>query len=154
MANGLAPIRRLEADGEFAFAGDHEIRCTVLVAERVTADHDGPRPARHQPWHICDDDRLAEDGSVENVADGAVGRTPHFLEAELLYPRLVGGDGRAFDADAILLDRLGRFDGNAVLSRVATLDAKIVIAQPDVEIGQDQPFLDEPPDDAGHLVAV
>jgi hypothetical protein len=54
----------------------------------------------------------------------------------------------------VLLDRLGRLDGDPVLRLVAFLDAEIVIKELDVEIGQDQPFADPLPDDAGHLVAV
>jgi hypothetical protein len=37
---------------------------------------------------------------------------------------------------------------------VALLDREVVILQIDVEVGQDQPFADPLPDDAGHLVAV
>ena len=65
-----------------------------------------------------------------------------------------GRDGGAFDADAVLLDRLGRVDRDLVVGRVAVLDAEVVIFELDVEIGQDQLLLDEVPDDAGHLVAV
>ena len=43
---------------------------------------------------------------------------------------------------------------NLVVGAVAVLDAQIVILQIDVEIGKDQLFLDEVPDDAGRLVAV
>jgi hypothetical protein len=74
--------------------------------------------SRDQPRHVLDDDRLAEDGAAKDVADRAVGRLPHLLEAEFLDPRLVGRDGRAFDADAILLDRLGRLD--VILSSVSS----------------------------------
>jgi hypothetical protein len=49
------------------------------------------------------DDRLAEDDAAEDVADRAVGRLPHLLEAELLDARLVGRDGGALDADAVTL---------------------------------------------------
>src|SRR3954449_10281609 len=36
--------------------------------------------------HVLADDRFAEDRAAENVADGAVGRAPHLLQAELLHP--------------------------------------------------------------------
>lgn len=32
---------------------------------------------------VGDHNRLAEDGSVENVSDGAIGALPHLLEIEL-----------------------------------------------------------------------
>ncbi len=41
---------------------------------------------------------------------------------------------------------------SSVASRFST--DEVVILQVDVEIGQDQAFLDQRPDDAGHLVAV
>ena len=67
---------------------------------------------------------------------------------------LVRRDRRAFDADAVSLDRLRRLDRDLVVRRVAVLDAEVVIFQVDVEIGVDQLVLDELPDDPGHLVAV
>jgi len=87
-------------------------------------------------------------------ADRAVGRAVHLLEVEFLHARLVGRDGRALHADAELLDRVGGIDGDLVLRLVALLDAEVVIPEVDVEIGQDQLFLDEGPDDPRHLVAI
>ena len=139
---------------QLAGAGDEEVGRLILVAEGVAADDDRVGPARDQPRHVLDHDRLAEDDAAQDVADRAVGRFPHLLEAEFLDPRLVGRDRRAFDADAMLLDRLGRLDRDLVVGLVALLDAEIVIEQVDVEIGQDQPLADPLPDDPGHLVAV
>ena len=90
----------------------------------------------------------------EDVADGAVRRAIHLLEVELLHPRLVGRDGRAFDGDADPLGRLRRVDRDLVAGLVALLHAEVEIQELDVEIGMDQLVLDELPDDAGHLVAV
>ena len=143
-----------ELDRELALAGHVEIGGAVLVAVGVAADDDRLRPARHQARHVAADDRLAEDDAAEDVADGAVRRLPHLLQAELLHPRLVGRDGGALDADAVLLDRLRRVDRHLVVGRVAVLDAEVEIEELDVEIGVDQLVLDELPDDAGHLVAV
>ena len=77
-----------------------------------------------------------------------------FLRPNSFDPRLVGRDRRAFDADAMLLDRIGRIDGDLVVGRVAILDRQVVIEEVDVEIGQDQPLADPLPDDPRHLVAV
>ena len=82
------------------------------------------------------------------------GRAPHLLQAELLDPRLVRGDGGALDADAVPLDGVGRVDGDLVVGGVAVLDAEVVVLEVDVEVRVDQAVLDELPDDAGHLVAV
>ena len=46
------------------------------------------------------------------------------LEAELLDARLVGRDRRALHADAVLLDRVGRVDGDLVVGLVALLDRR------------------------------
>ena len=54
----------------------------------------------------------------------------------------------------MLLDGVRRGHGDLVLGGVAVLDAEIEVEQVDVEVGQDQPILDELPDDPGHLVAV
>ena len=39
---------------------------------------------------LSHDDRLTEDGAAEDVADGAVRRAPHFLQAELFDARSSG----------------------------------------------------------------
>jgi hypothetical protein len=101
----------------------------------VPADDDWIGPARDQSGHIVDHDRFAEHDTAEDVTDRAIRRTPHFLEAEFLNPLLVRRDRRAFDADAMLLDRLCRLDGDPILGLVALLDAEVVIDQINVEIG-------------------
>ena len=150
----LAAVLRRVRERQRALAGHDHVGRAVLVAEGVAADHDRLGPAGHQPRHVGDHDRLAEDHAAEDVADRAVGRAVHLLQAELLHARLVGRDRRALDADAVLLDRFGRFDGDAVVGRVAALDAQVEVAQLDVEVGKDQLVLDERPDDPRHLVAV
>jgi hypothetical protein len=91
------------------------------------------------------DDRLAEHHAAQNVADGAVGRAPHFLEAELFHAGFVRRDGRAFHADAVMLDGFGGIDGDLVVGLVAFFDREVVVFQVDVQIGQDQLVLDELP---------
>ena len=142
------------AQRELGLGRHPDVGGAILVAIGVAADDDRLGPARHQARHVLADDRLAEDHAAEDVADGAVGRTPHFLEIEFLHARLVGRDGGAFDADADLLVHFGRVDGDLVVGLVAFLDAEVVIEQVDVQIGMDQLVLDELPDNAGHLVAV
>jgi hypothetical protein len=53
----------------------------------------------------------------------------------------------------VALDGVGGVTCDLVVGGVAVLDTEVVVLQLDVEIRQDQPFLDELPDDAGHLVA-
>ena len=65
-----------------------------------------------------------------------------------------GRDRRALDADAVLLDGVGRVDGDLVVGLVALLDAEVEVLQVDVEVREDQLVLDERPDDPRHLVPV
>ena len=148
------PSSPTKRDGELALAGHAEVGGAVDVAIGVAADDDRLGPARHEPRHVAADDRLAEDDAAQNVADGAVRRLPHLLEVELLHPRLVGCDGRAFDADAAGLDGISGIDGDLVVGGVAVLDAEVEGEQRQVEIRLDQLLLDHLPDDPRHLVPV
>jgi hypothetical protein len=76
----------------------------------VAADDDRLRPVRHDPRHVLADDRLTKDRAADAVAQRAVRRRVHPGQVELVDERLVGGDVGAFDADAVLLDRVGRVD--------------------------------------------
>ncbi len=51
-----------------------------------------------------------------------VGGLPHLLELELLDALLVGGDGRALDADVALLDGLSGINGdlNGIREQIKT----------------------------------
>ena len=131
-----------------------EIGGAVLVAKSVAADHDGFGPTGHKAGDVLADDRLAEDHATEDVADGAVGRFPHLFQAKLLDPLFVGRDRRAFHCNADFLGHLGAVDGDLIVGAVALFDAEVIIQKVEIEIGQDQLFLDEIPDDPGHLVAV
>ena len=143
-----------KGDGELAFAGHPEIGGAIDVAESMTADHDRLGPPGHQPRDVLADDRLAEDDAAENVADGAVRRLPHLLEAELLHPRFVRRDRGAFDPDPAGLDGMGGLDCDPVLGQVAIVDAEIEVEQGEVEIRNEQLLLDQLPNDPRHLVPV
>ena len=105
--------------------------------EGMASDDDGLRPARDEARHVFADDGFAEHGAVEDVADRAVGRFPHFLEVEFFHAGFVGRDGGALDADAVFLDGFRGFDRDFVVRRVAVFDSKIVVFQIHVEIRQD-----------------
>ena len=143
-----------ELQRDRALAGEAEVGGAILVGVGVAADDERLGPAGHQPRHVLADDRLAEDHAAQDVADGAVGRLPHLLELELFDARLVRRDGRALDADAVLLGGVGGIDGHLVVGLVAILDAEVVVLEVHVEVGVDQLVLDELPDDARHLIAV
>ncbi len=150
----VSPSFADKLDRQRALAWEAEVGGPILVAVSVTADDDGLRPTGHQAGHVAADDGLAEDDAAEDVADGAVGALPHLLQIELFDARLVRRDGRALDADAVLLDGVGRVDGDLVARRVAVFDRKVVVFEVHIQIRMDQLVLDQLPDDAGHLVAV
>jgi len=79
VGDGLAAVLGRERHRQLARRGNEEIRGLVLVAVSVPAHHDRLRPGRHQAGNVLADDGLAEDGAAEDVANGAVGRAPHFL---------------------------------------------------------------------------
>ena len=139
---------------KLAFAWHAEIGGAILIAKGVTADDDWLGPSRHQAGHVLAEDRLAEDHPAENVADGAIRRSIHFVQVEFLHARFVRRDGGAFDRDADLFGGFGGIDRDLVARLVALFDAEVEIEQVDVEIREDQLFFDELPNDPGHLVPV
>ena len=154
MLDRLGTIFRSEGDGERACPRNLEISGLILVAERMSGYHDRFGPAGNQTRNVAHHDRLAENGSAENIANGAIGGLPHLLQAEFLDTRLVRRDGGALHADMLTLDGLRRVDGHLIVGSIAVFDAEIVIFEIHVEVRKDQAILDVFPDDAGHFVAV
>ena len=150
----LAAVVGGEGHRDGAGARHLEVGRLVLIAVGMTADDDRLRPTGDELGDVRADDRLAEHDAAEDVADRAVRRPPHLLQAELLDPGLVRRDRGALDADAVTLDRLGGVDRDLVLGGVTVFDAEVEVVELDVEVRQDQAILDELPDDPRHLVAV
>ena len=63
-----AVLRRIH-ELELPRARRKEVRCTVLIAERMAADNDGLHPSWDGSRNALEDDWLAEDGAAEDVAD-------------------------------------------------------------------------------------
>ena len=143
-----------ELHRQHALAGELDVGSAVLVAEGVAANDDRLGPAGNQTRHVLADDRFAEDHTAEDVADGAIRRLPHFLEPEFLHAGFIRRNGGALDADAVLLDRVGRVDGDLIVGLVAVLHPKVVVFELHIEERVDQFVLDVLPDDPGHLVAI
>ena len=154
MLDGLGAVFGSEGDGELTGAGNLEVGGLVLVAERMTGDDDGLCPTRDQPGDVAHDDRFAENGASENIADGAIGGLPHFLKAEFLDACLIGGDGGALDADMLTLDCFGGVDRDLIVGGVAILDAQIIVVKVHVQIGEDQSVFDVLPNDTSHFIAI
>ena len=152
--NRLAAVLGREHELQLARLRDHQVRGLVLVAMRMSANDNGFFPTGDQTGDPRDDDGLAEHRAAQNVADGAVGRQPHLLQAEFGHTSLVRSDGGTFHADTVLFDGIGRVDGDLVVCFVTGLDAQVVVLQVDVQVRVDQLVLDAGPDDSGHFVAV
>lgn len=71
------------------------------------------------------------------MTDGTVRAPPHLLQLEFFYTSFVRGDSSALDTDVVLLDGLGRVDGDLIVSlRVGRRSISIGVA--DCEVASDQ----------------
>src|SRR6185369_8092875 len=104
-----------------------EIRRLILIAKRMTADDDRLIPTLHIARYITADNRLAENRAIQNIADSAVGRLPHLFEVELFHTRFIRCNSGAFYPHTVLLDGIGRFNRDFILSFVAVFDRQIKI---------------------------
>ena len=106
----LTAVVGLKLQGQLTGARHQKIRRPVLITEGMAADDDGFCPPRHQPRDVFADDRLAEDGAADDIAQRSVRRTPHLFGAEFL-------------------DRVGGVDGDLVVGVVAAGNRQIAIFQ-------------------------
>ena len=111
-------------------------------------------PMVHHARDILADDGLAEDGAIQDIADGAVGALPHLLEAKFGDPSFVGGDGGALNGDTVLPGCVGRIDGDLIVGLVPLLDGKIVILEINIQVRENEALADPLPNNARHLVSV
>ena len=137
LGGGVGTIIGSELELDFARLGDGVVLAAVLVAVSVTAHNDGLGPAGHKTRDVANDNGLTEDGSVEDVANSAVGALPHLLEAELFNTGLVGGDGGALDTNLGALHGLGAVNGDLVAGLVTVLNRKIVVLGLQVDVRVD-----------------
>ena len=137
-----------------ARTGDAVLHGLVNVAVSVTGDGDGLLPAGDHRLDLGDEDRGAEDRTVQRRADGGVGGLPHLLQVVLLHPLEVGGDGGALHAHVVDFDGLGRLDGDLVIGLVPVGQTQVIILRVQLHEGQNQLLLDHGPEDAGHFIAV
>ena len=73
---------------------------------------------------------------------------------EFLNSSLIRGDGGALDAHFAVLDGLGRFKGDPVVSLVPVLNSEVKVLNVEIKEGMDELVLDVLPEDSGHLVTV
>mmetsp|Transcript_23346 Transcript_23346/g.41461 ORF Transcript_23346/g.41461 Transcript_23346/m.41461 type:complete len:385 (+) Transcript_23346:275-1429(+) len=152
--HGFRSISGGEGHLKLSRAGDTEIGGLVLVTKGVAANDDGLGPAGNEAGDVLANDRLTEDGAIENVAEGAVGALPHLLQVELNNAGFIRGDGGALDTNIVLLNGLSSIKGDLIVGSIPIRKTKIVVENVQVQVGKDELFLNHGPDDPGHLIAV
>ena len=163
-AGAVEVVDRLAAQLRAVVVGEHQLRLTgagdavlhrlIYVAVGVAGDGDGLFPAGHHRLHTGNEDGGAEHRAVQRRTDGGVGGLPELLEAVLLLPLIVGGDGGALHAHVQALDGLRRLPGHGILRPVPVGQGQVVVLGVQVYKGLYQLVLYHPPQDVGHLIAV
>ena len=153
LSKGIAVLAG-EDELRLALFGDAVLGALVQVAVRMTGNGDRLLPVLHDRLDAVDGDRGAEDGAVEDSTDGAVRALPHLMEMVLFHALCVRGDGRALDADAVLLDRLAGILGDLVTGLVTERQAEVVVLGLQIYERKNELIFDHLPEDSGHFVAV
>ena len=121
------PVGPLEADRQFALAGDAEIGRPVLVAKGMPADNDRFGPAGDQRGMLRQmiGSRKITPPRILRIVP--LGDRHIFFELEFLHPGLVGGDGGAFDAYPHAPDRLRCFNRHHIRGCIPLHDPQIEV---------------------------
>ena len=143
-----------ESDLELSCFRCDKVRGTILITEGMSANDDWLGPSWHESGHVVDNDGLTEDGSIELVTDGSIGRLVHGLEIELLDSGLVRGNGGTLDSNLVLLDCIGSIQSHLVVGCISVLHAEVVVVDLEIQVRQDKRVLDLLPDDSGHLITI
>jgi len=120
--------------------GRNTVLASILVTERVSTDDDRFFPTWHQTWDIFNDDRLAEDSAIKDVANGTIRGLPHLLEVEFFDSALIRGDGGTLNSDLVLEHGVGTVNSDLIIGSVTVLDREIIVFCFQVNIGVDVLF--------------
>ena len=134
--------------------GYNVILAAVLITESVSSDDDWLGPAWNALGNIFDDNRLPEDGAVEDVSDGSVWTLPHLLKAELFDTTLIWGDSGALYSNLVLHGSVSSINRDLIISGITRGNRQVIVLSLQVEVRVDVALLDPLPDDAGHLVTI
>jgi len=151
---GLSSIVGDEVNLEFTRSVDNEISSFVLITKSMSSDDNGLGPAGNELGDILAKDGFSEDGTVEVVSDGTVGRLPHFLKLEFLDSILIGSNGGAFNTDLAFFDGLGGIESDLIVGFVSILHTEIKVLDVEIKEGSDEVIFDLLPDDSGHLITI
>lgn len=108
----------------------------------MSSDYDRFLPSSDQPGNVLAYDGFSEHGAAEHVPDRTVGTLPHLLQLEFLDSLLVRRDGRALNADIVLLHGLGTVQRHLVVGQVTVLHAQIEDVELDVQERQNELLFD------------
>ena len=111
----------------------------------MTGNGDGLLPGAHRGADGIDQNGGAEDRSVKDRTDGAVGALPHLGEVILLHALAVGGDGGTLDGDAVLLGGVCRVKGHLIAGPLSFGKPEVVIFGLQVDEGKEKLLLDHLP---------
>jgi hypothetical protein len=88
----------------------------------MTTNNDWLGPAWNQARNICTNNWLSEDSTVQDITNGSIGRLPHLFKLELSNAFLIRSNGCTFDTNLVLLDCVGRLNGDLVIGGVSVLN--------------------------------
>ena len=103
------------------------ILASVLITISMSADDNWLGPSWHKSRDVGNDNWLSEDGTIENVSNGAVRTLPHLLETELLDPAFIRSDGSALNTNLALLNSLCSINCNLIVSCISALDRQVEV---------------------------
>ena len=82
---------------------DNIILAPILISECMSTNNDGLCPSWDKSWDVRNDDWFSEHGSIKNVSNSSVGRSPHLLKLEFLNSAGIWSNCSALDSNFMLL---------------------------------------------------
>mmetsp|Transcript_97472 Transcript_97472/g.134064 ORF Transcript_97472/g.134064 Transcript_97472/m.134064 type:complete len:376 (-) Transcript_97472:86-1213(-) len=139
---------------DFTSLVDNVILATVLVTVSVSTDNDRLGPAGHQSGDVLDNNRFSENGTIKDVSNSSVRRSPHLLEFELFNTTLIRSDSGTLDTNLVLLHGVSAINSDLIVSLITRGDTQIIVFGFKVDVRMDMFFLDPVPDNSGHFITV
>ena len=96
-------IVRSEFDLKFSWLGDDIILTSILISESVSSNNDRLSPAWDESWDIFYYDGFSENGTIEDVPNSSIWRSPHLLKFEFFNSTSIRSNCGTFDCNFMLL---------------------------------------------------
>ena len=135
--NWLRTIVGREFNLDLSWLCHHVILAPVLVSEGVSSNDNWRSPAWNESRDIRDDDRLSEDGAVEDVSDSSIWRFPHLLKAELFDTTSIRSDGGTLNGNFVFFSSIGRINRDLIICCIARLYTQVVVFNVEIYVGMD-----------------